>query len=213
MLLDKVLDQIDHQVHLEGYQVVREYRGNEVFVEGDEAQLRQVFTNLIVNGLQAMPEGGVVEIGVTPDPVRQRVEVAVLDHGCGVQDEDMENLFTPFFSTKARGTGLGLDVSYCIVKDYGGVIVVKRLKTGGTILLSSLASGGRQSKYSFHTGADFEPEGCGMTDKSLKLSIAESDSWGGRWPHHGHVRKSTCDCSSYALLGGNGKNVRGRCPL
>ena len=123
-LLDGILDQIGHQIPLERYRVVRNYWGNDVTLAGDEDQLRQVFTNLIINGLQAMPEGGELVVDVASDVSRERMCVTVCDDGVGIPAEDMGRLFTPFFSTKTQGTGLGLAVSYGIVSDHGGEITV-----------------------------------------------------------------------------------------
>jgi two-component system NtrC family sensor kinase len=121
-LLDEILDQVGHQIPLERYRLVRSYWGNDAELEGDQDQLRQVFTNLILNGLQAMPEGG--ELLVDTELEAASVQIRVQDHGCGIRDEDLYKLFTPFFSTKSRGTGLGLAVSYGIVSDHGGEIQV-----------------------------------------------------------------------------------------
>jgi two-component system NtrC family sensor kinase len=124
-LLDDILDQIGHQIPLDGYRIERAYRAADVGIEGDEDQLRQVFTNLIVNGLQAMEVGGLLTVGaeIVADDGQCRVTVA--DSGVGISRELQEKLFTPFFTTKARGTGLGLAVSYGIVKDHGGDIRVE----------------------------------------------------------------------------------------
>jgi two-component system NtrC family sensor kinase len=121
-MLDTILNQIGHQIPLDRYRVMRDYRERDVEIDGDRDQLRQVFTNLIINGLQAMPEGGELVISTDPDLAEQRVKVTVRDNGCGIQDKDKERLFSPFFSTKAHGTGLGLAVSYGIVRDHGGDI-------------------------------------------------------------------------------------------
>jgi two-component system NtrC family sensor kinase len=61
-------------------------------------------------------------VSTEPDQKEQQVMVTVRDNGCGIEDKDKERLFTPFFSTKAHGTGLGLAVSYSIVRDHGGDI-------------------------------------------------------------------------------------------
>ncbi len=121
-LLDGILDQIGHQIPLERYRVERNYWGKDVTLSGDEDQLRQVFTNLVINGLQAMPEGGELYVDAALECDGERVCVTVRDQGVGIRPEDMEKLFTPFFSTKVRGTGLGLAVSYGIVCDHGGEI-------------------------------------------------------------------------------------------
>ena len=132
-LLDGILDQIGHQIPLERYRIVRCYWGRDVAMDGDEDQLRQVFTNLIVNGLQAMPEGGELAVDFEPDCTGGKVCVTVRDHGCGIREEDMGRLFTPFFSTKAQGTGLGLAVSYGIVSDHGGEIKVSSSAGNGAV--------------------------------------------------------------------------------
>lgn len=123
-LLDDILDRIGHQIALDRYQISRDYWGRDLQIEGDQDKLRQVFTNLIVNGLQAMPEGGRLEVNIAPEADGERVRVMIRDHGCGITDADMERLFTPFFTTKQNGTGLGLAVSYGIVSDHRGEITV-----------------------------------------------------------------------------------------
>lgn len=132
-LLDGILDQIGHQIPLERYRVVRSYWGRDVTMEGDEDQLRQVFTNLIVNGLQAMPEGGELTVNAAPEGTEGWVCVTVRDQGGGIREEDMGRLFTPFFSTKLQGTGLGLAVSYGIVSDHGGEIKVSSSAGQGAV--------------------------------------------------------------------------------
>lgn len=124
-LLDDILDQLGHQMPLDRYHLSRSYWGHDVTMEGDADQLRQVFTNLILNGLQAMPEGGELMVDLAPSGDEEQVSVTVRDQGCGIKPEQMEKLFTPFFTTKARGTGLGLAVSYGIVRDHGGEIRVE----------------------------------------------------------------------------------------
>jgi two-component system NtrC family sensor kinase len=123
-LLDGILDRIGHQIPLERYRIARNYWGHDVTITGDNDQLRQVFTNLIVNGLQAMSEGGELSVDVALEASGEQVYVTVRDQGAGIQPEEMEKLFTPFFSTKPHGTGLGLAVSYGIVSDHGGEIRV-----------------------------------------------------------------------------------------
>lgn len=132
-LLDGILDQIGHQIPLERYRVVRSYWGRDVTMEGDEDQLRQVFTNLVVNGLQAMPEGGELTVDAAPEGTEGWVCVTVCDQGSGIREEEMGRLFTPFFSTKPQGTGLGLAVSYGIVSDHGGEISVSSSAGSGAI--------------------------------------------------------------------------------
>ncbi|MBC8017777.1 MAG: cache domain-containing protein [Verrucomicrobia bacterium] len=132
-LLDEILDQVGHQIALEPFRIERAYWGRDVAIEGDKDQIRQVFTNLIVNGLQAMDEGGVLMLDLSRDETGKLVSVTVADSGRGIMPEHLEKLFTPFFTTKPRGTGLGLAVSYGIVKDHGGEIRVSGQQGEGAV--------------------------------------------------------------------------------
>lgn len=124
-LLDDILDQIGHQIPLERYRIERKYQIVEGEIEGDEDQLRQVFTNLIVNSLQAMERGGELTVSTVVDHETECCSVTIGDSGPGISADVQKKLFTPFFTTKPRGTGLGLAVSYGIVKDHGGDIRVE----------------------------------------------------------------------------------------
>ncbi|ADU50409.1 multi-sensor signal transduction histidine kinase [Thermaerobacter marianensis DSM 12885] len=93
-------------------------------VVADEAQLRQVFLNLVRNGLDAMPAGGVLRVRALYDRATDTVQVEVEDRGPGIPPEHLNRIFDPFFSTKEGGTGLGLAVSYGIVRNHGGHIDV-----------------------------------------------------------------------------------------
>ncbi len=124
-LLNEIVDQIGHQIPLEPYCIERRFAGEEQWtLEGDEDQFRQVFTNLMINALQAMDLGGVLTICVERDTKEENCLVTISDSGPGIAEENRHRLFTPFFTTKAKGTGLGLAVSYGIVTDHGGTITV-----------------------------------------------------------------------------------------
>lgn len=122
-LLDEVLDRIGHQVSLEPYQIVRAYRQDGLLVLADREQLQQVFTNLVLNGLQAMADGGVLTVEAAHDTAGL-CSVTVADTGPGIPEGQQERLFTPFFTTKPQGTGLGLAISWGIVRNHGGTISV-----------------------------------------------------------------------------------------
>jgi two-component system NtrC family sensor kinase len=125
-LLDDILDQIGHQIPLDRYRIERKYAMlSEDDLEGDEDQLRQVFTNLIVNGLQAMANGGTLTAATMVDRVARSCSITIRDSGSGIDADIREKLFTPFFTTKPGGTGLGLAVSYGIVTDHGGDLRVE----------------------------------------------------------------------------------------
>ena len=111
---------------------------------GDEGQLNQVITNLIMNAIQAMPRGGRVNVelqkvhGNPPEGVDvdagPYVCVSVADIGPGISDEDIKHVFEPFFTTKdvGEGTGLGLSIAYGIVREHGGWIDVSSVPGEGS---------------------------------------------------------------------------------
>jgi len=119
--------------------------GDESLVaEVDAAQLQQALTNLVVNGIQAMPQGGKIAVTMArahaqppadhggPDGPYLRIDVA--DQGVGMTEETMAHIFEPFFTTKpvGEGTGLGLSVTYGIVKEHGGWIAIQSVLGKGS---------------------------------------------------------------------------------
>ncbi len=101
-------------------------------IDGRPAALGEVMTNLILNALDAMPHGGTLTIG-TRDVGVERVAITVSDSGVGMQESVRRRVFEPFFTTKGqRGSGLGLSVSYSIVKRHGGEIRVESQAGRGT---------------------------------------------------------------------------------
>jgi signal transduction histidine kinase len=90
----------------------------------DENQIEQVFINLLLNAIHAVEENGRVTIQTAVDSENNKVQVEITDNGCGIAADDIEKIFEPFYSTRAKGTGLGLAVSYGIVKNHQGDIRV-----------------------------------------------------------------------------------------
>jgi len=88
-------------------------------------QLKQVFLNLVINAIEAMPEGGELYVETRLNEDRDGLSVTVADTGVGLSEEEQEKIFEPFFTTKATGTGLGLSVSYGIIERHGGRIEVQ----------------------------------------------------------------------------------------
>jgi signal transduction histidine kinase len=110
--------------HCKGATRIDEQYGSVPPVWGNPGQLRQVFVNLLVNGLQAVGQMGTVRVETTLDA--EHAVVRVSDDGAGVKPGDLGRLFDPFFTTKpaGEGTGLGLYVSHEIVRGHGGEIIV-----------------------------------------------------------------------------------------
>jgi PAS domain S-box-containing protein len=116
-------------------------------VSADDGQLIQVFTNIVVNAQQAMPEGGTIVVraeNVVESETRwdyalciqpgRHVRVSVTDTGIGIPEENVGRIFDPYFTTKQQGSGLGLATSYSIIKNHGGCVsVTSRLGQGTTV--------------------------------------------------------------------------------
>ncbi|MBI1883969.1 MAG: PAS domain-containing protein [Chlamydiae bacterium] len=101
-------------------------------VSVDEFQMKQAFSNIIKNAIEAMPHGGILKVLLTQDD--EKVKIIFEDNGEGIPKEILPKIFEPYFTTKTSGSGLGLMISYRIVKDHGGKIdVTSRFGKGTTV--------------------------------------------------------------------------------
>ena len=111
-------------------------------VEADEAQMTQVINNLLINADQAMPEGGAISIScenvrlkaheIPPLDAGKYILVTITDRGTGIPKEHLDKVFDPYFTTKQRGSGLGLAVTYSIINNHGGHITLESTLGKGT---------------------------------------------------------------------------------
>jgi CheY-like chemotaxis protein len=112
-------------------------------VSGNASELREVFTNMIFNAIEAMPEGGKIEVRTFNK--RREVFIQISDTGIGITEEVRKKIFEPFFTTKPfTNTGLGLSMSYGIVKRFGGEIEVESKVGLGTTFTIILPIGGEE---------------------------------------------------------------------
>jgi len=112
-------------------------------VEIDEGQINQVIGNLIINAYQAMPNGGTIKLQTEnifiesntalPLPPGQYIKFTVEDEGCGISQKYIQKIFDPYFTTKQKGSGLGLATTYSIIKKHGGDITVDSKIEKGTV--------------------------------------------------------------------------------
>jgi signal transduction histidine kinase len=93
-----------------------------LWIYGDLIRLRQAFLNIALNGIHAMPEGGTLKFIVEPFPDDQKVRITVRDTGKGIPQSIREKIFDPFFSTREKGSGLGLTIARRIIEDHQGQI-------------------------------------------------------------------------------------------
>jgi nitrogen fixation/metabolism regulation signal transduction histidine kinase len=115
-------------IEVRGINIYRKF--SDETIEGDSELLKQVFMNVILNAIQAMPEGGTLEIKMSRDG--ESVVVAVVDEGEGIDPENVEKIFDPFFSTKEKGTGLGLAIAHRIMQGHNGFIKAEKNKDKGS---------------------------------------------------------------------------------
>jgi len=129
-----------HQLKLKNINVITDFKPHLAQVMGITNQLQQVFTNLILNAQQAMPEGGQLKITAQNIPEENKVRIEFTDTGCGISEENLKHIFEPFFTTKQKekGTGLGLAVSYQIIQDHIGTIEIKSEVGKGTTIVIRL---------------------------------------------------------------------------
>lgn len=107
----------------------------------DEGQIGQVINNLIINAEQAVPSGGVIELKIENIDIHESalpisgkyVKISIKDNGIGISPENISKIFDPYFTTKEKGSGLGLTVSYSIIKNHNGYIDVESNVGTGTI--------------------------------------------------------------------------------
>jgi len=129
-IIRQVLDILQPQAVLKNVQLLAEQLDETVSIYCDENQIKQVLINLVKNGIEAMPDGGLILIGLTAD--QRRVSISIADEGGGMPEETLKRLGEPFYTTKEKGTGLGLMVSFKIVENHGGTIQVDSEPNRGT---------------------------------------------------------------------------------
>ena len=125
--------------------------------EVDEGQMSQVINNLIINAVQAMPGGGIVEVGAEnvvlgvgsalPLPEGKYLRIVLRDHGIGIHPEHLSRVFDPFFTTKQKGSGLGLATSHRIITNHGGYITVESELGRGSTFFIYLPSSGKEPPW------------------------------------------------------------------
>ena len=101
-------------------------------VRGVATLLQQVYMNLFLNAINAMPNGG--RLGIEVKTIRSEVQVDVTDTGCGISSREIGKIFDPFYTTSVvgKGTGLGLSLCYSIVRQHQGTITVESVENRGS---------------------------------------------------------------------------------
>ena len=123
-----------YELSRDGIEVSTSFAPDLPRVLGDPTALQQVFMNLLLNARDAMPGGGRLRVGVTWAPNQPgSIRLEVADTGCGMTGDVLAKIAQPFFTTKSHGTGLGLSVSYTIIREHGGTVDVASEPGRGTM--------------------------------------------------------------------------------
>ena len=155
-------------------------------VEIDEGQISRVIHNIVVNAVQAMPDGGIVFVfagnrvidheSSLPLQYGKYVQIAIMDHGTGINNEFLSKIFDPYFTTKPTGSGFGLAIAYSIIRRHNGIISVKSEPDTGTTFYIYLPASEKELVIESKTEKK-QIKGTGkilvMDDEEMVRSIAE----------------------------------------
>jgi two-component system, NtrC family, sensor histidine kinase HydH len=137
--LQRALNLVEGYAKQQGVAVCQECWDTPVLVDGDPEQLHQVFVNLLLNGVEAMPDGGQLRIAVRRlDAASPVGTVSFCDNGSGIPESIMPRIFEPFVTSKERGTGLGLAISRRILEQHGGKLTATNREPCGAVFTVEL---------------------------------------------------------------------------
>ncbi len=144
-IINEIIPFLIKEIADKGIRFVENYHPKLPKIKVDKTQMHQVFLNLFLNAIQAMPEGGELRIDVNPITSSSLVgfkqnfiKICISDTGKGIPPNILHKIFDPFFTTKPKGIGLGLSITYQIVKKHGGTIKVQSEWGKGTSFLINL---------------------------------------------------------------------------
>ena len=133
-VIENTLSLVENQADFHNILIIKEFDSSIPMIALDANQMQQVLMNIILNAADAMPNGGTLTVKSSLSLEDNFVEVRIADAGCGIPKEMIDRIYDPFFTTKEskKGTGLGLAVSYGIIKKHQGFILVESEEGKGT---------------------------------------------------------------------------------
>jgi len=138
-VLNSVISLTHHKMELRNVELITHLYPGLLIIRGDERELQQCFLNLIFNAIEAMPEGGQLQIISELEGDKNTARIEIRDTGYGISEENLGHIFDPFFTTKGEGegTGLGLSIVYGITKNHKGRIKVNsKMGEGSSFVLT-----------------------------------------------------------------------------
>jgi PAS domain S-box-containing protein len=144
-IINEIIPFLFKEIADQGIRFVEAYHPQLPTIKVDKNQMYQVFLNLFLNAIQAMPGGGELKIEVSPTvshsqdgPKQDFMKIVISDSGKGIPPQIIDKIFDPFFTTKPKGIGLGLSITYQIIKKHGGTIKVESKLEKGTSFVINL---------------------------------------------------------------------------
>jgi signal transduction histidine kinase len=137
-VIDRSLELVQPEIERLGITVNRQYHLNGQAQAADPDLLHQAFLNILLNAIQAMPAGGRLTVSTTLGPGGQGSEIRFEDNGEGIDPENLKKVFNPFFTTKEKGSGLGLPIVKSIIETHQGAIKIDSGPEEGTTVTISL---------------------------------------------------------------------------
>ncbi|MEF3305464.1 PAS domain S-box protein [Paenibacillus sp. GYB003] len=128
-LLAQVIALLETQAIITGARLLIECEHSALYIRCDANQLKQAFINLIKNAIEAMPDGGDVTIAIVPE--RSKLVILVTDEGPGIREEEQSRIGQPFYTTKEKGTGLGLMITQRIIENHRGTMKIESVAGEG----------------------------------------------------------------------------------
>jgi len=136
-IINRTLQLLKNQASFQNIRIIKKLNQNLPQIKLDKNKIQQVFWNFMINASDAMPKGGILTITSDFSKEKKNIEVTFYDKGIGIPQKNINKLFDPFFTTKKSGTGLGLAVSYGIIKQHQGNIKVKSEQDQGSVFTIS----------------------------------------------------------------------------
>lgn len=132
-VIEEVLMVYEDELQQHGIRIERDLSPEVPDLELDPQQIKQVVVNLVANAMEAMEKGGILMVKTYRSVDSPEAIMEIGDTGPGISSESMHNLFNPYFTTKVRGTGLGLPITHRIIQAHKGSIVFRNKETGGAV--------------------------------------------------------------------------------
>ncbi|MDD9301271.1 MAG: response regulator protein [Desulfobacter sp.] len=137
-VIERSLALMDNEFLIKRIQIKKRLDPNLINFQLDDNQIEQVVINLLLNAVQALDEKGIISIRSGMDVENHMAIIKIQDNGYGIPQDKLKKIFEPFYTTKAEGTGLGLAVSYGIIKNHQGNIEIMSQQAGGTLITIKL---------------------------------------------------------------------------